>query len=134
LSLQNIFNSSGNKYNLALPNPMIGENVRFAREKEFPFVVSIKRMNSDNDLSEDGHICTGVLVSNQNVLTIHHCFEYMQNYVTEILIGRSNLMKCHKYFVSWWLSYNDWASSRNIIPQFKTNDITMIRVSCFLNL
>ncbi|XP_011495552.1 PREDICTED: chymotrypsin-2-like [Ceratosolen solmsi marchali] len=116
------------KYHLAASGPMYGEYVRLAYSEEFPYVVSIKRFNNTNPEPETDHICTGVLVSHKHVLTIENCFDYLENYTTEVLIGRQNIRLCKKYYVAWWMSYTAWATLRNIKPEFLKNDITIIKL------
>jgi hypothetical protein len=127
-----IFYSLDGKYNIVLSNPMFGENVRNAREGEFPFVVSIRPMNLRNDFREIEHICTGVLVSNRDVLSVDHCNKYFRNIVAEVIVGSNDICLGRKYYVSWWLSFNQWSEIRNLELRYSKNDITMLRVSSLL--
>jgi V8-like Glu-specific endopeptidase len=107
---------------------MFGEKVRLARKSEFPFVVSIKRMIPHSNNPENNHICTGTLVSIRDVVTAGHCNEFFQNHVPEVIVGTNNIRRGSRYYVSWWLSYNQWTEIRQTIRQFPLNDITMLRV------
>jgi hypothetical protein len=113
--------------------PMIGESVRIAYAREFPFVVSIKRINPSNEEPEKDHVCTGVLVSNQDIVTISHCFEHLRLYNTEVIIGSNNIRYGTTYYVSWWVSYFEWSLIENKPRRYPNNEITMLRVRYYLN-
>jgi hypothetical protein len=94
---------------------MFGENVRHAQPREYSYIVSIKRVNPTNEEVEHDHVCTGVLVSNQDVVTVEH------------------LREGNIYYVSWWMSYYEWTLIQNHERQYPQNEITVLRVRNFLN-
>jgi hypothetical protein len=77
---------------------------------------------------ENDHVCSGVLVSMRDVLTVEHCHNYFQNHVPEVIVGSNNIRRGSRYYVSWWLSYNQWTEIRQTTRQFPSNDITILRV------
>ncbi|XP_011495558.1 PREDICTED: myeloblastin-like [Ceratosolen solmsi marchali] len=113
----------------AAANPMFGENVRLANPGEFPFVASVKRINPSNPLSEYDHLCTGVLISNRDVLTVEHCLQPLSAFYIEISVGSHNIREGIKYPIDWWMSYSTWTTFRHIAPRYNKNDISIIRVS-----
>jgi hypothetical protein len=94
---------------------MFGENVGLAHEGEFPYIVSVRRANPNNRDTEKDHVCTGVLVSNKDVVTVEHC-----------------LREGNIYYVSWWMSYYEWTLIQNHERQYPQNEIVMLRVRSFL--
>jgi hypothetical protein len=114
-----------------MSSPMFGENVRLAQNGEFPFVVSIKRRNLFTILQENNHACSGVLVSNKDIITVNHCFQNVRDYITEVIVGSNDLCLGTIHYVSQWLSFNQWSTIRNVETNYITNDIAMIRVSNF---
>ncbi|XP_011495553.1 PREDICTED: uncharacterized protein LOC105360361 [Ceratosolen solmsi marchali] len=116
-------------YDSTSASPIVGLNVRFAQIDEFPYVASIKRSNINNIHPETDHLCTGVLVSPRDVLTVDHCFYLASNQHVEIIIGRNNIRHGRIFHVSWWMSYNEWITVRHVTPQYINNDITMIRLT-----
>ncbi|XP_011495224.1 PREDICTED: chymotrypsin-2-like [Ceratosolen solmsi marchali] len=108
---------------------MHGVNVRFAREGEFPFVVSITNMNRNNQRPEANHVCTGTLVSKRDVVTTDHCVLGFLYHVIEIIVGSHDIRQGTRYFVLWWLSFNQFSTIQRSIPVYEHNDIMMIRLN-----
>jgi hypothetical protein len=76
---------------------MFGENVGLAHEGEFPYIVSVRRANPNNRDTEKDHVCTGVLVSNKDVVTVEHCFRHLRISNTEIIAGTNDLREGNIY-------------------------------------
>jgi hypothetical protein len=85
-------------------------------------------MIPDRIRPEIDHVCSGVLVSLRDVLTVDHCQNYFQNHVPEVIVGNNNIRLGSRYYVSWWLSYNQWNEMKGTVPEFQSNDIAMLRV------
>jgi secreted trypsin-like serine protease len=109
---------------------MIGENVRQAQEAEFPFVVSIVRINSD-DSTQVSRFCTGTIVSSNDVLTVEHCLlnEIISN--IQIISGAIDFRRGQRHNVEWWISYNQWAEQTNTPLEITLNDIAIVRVNIY---
>ncbi|XP_011495557.1 PREDICTED: chymotrypsin-2-like [Ceratosolen solmsi marchali] len=108
---------------------MHGVNVRFAREGEFPFVVSITNTIQNNQRPEANHVCTGTLVSKRDVVTADHCVSTFTDQTITIIAGSHDIRHGTRYGVLWWLSYNQFSTIQHSIPVYEHNDITMIRLN-----
>jgi secreted trypsin-like serine protease len=130
MSIKIMLHLSDNIHDLAISSPMFGENVRYANQGEFPFVVSIKRISFNNSEPENYHICTGTLVSNKDVLTAEHCSDNLLISDIEVIVGSNDIREGKQYNVSWWITYNTWISMKKKKSQYHNNDIMMLRVRC----
>ncbi|XP_011495560.1 PREDICTED: chymotrypsin-2-like [Ceratosolen solmsi marchali] len=101
---------------------------RGAREGEFPFVVSIKKQEYPNRPDKD-HVCSGVLISNKDVLTIERCQECVTEGATEILYGSVNLKAGFKRYPLWWMTYVQWAHIKNKQLTYQQNQLAIIRLN-----
>jgi secreted trypsin-like serine protease len=108
---------------------MYGDNIRTAREQEFPSAVAIiisKHRNRDvrNNLE-----CTGALVSRKDVLTAAHCISDRQRNRVKILIGSTDLYNAREFRPLRWITFNDWHYTMTGEVSMHPNDIAMIKVN-----
>lgn len=81
------------------------------------------------------HICTGVLITSELVLTAAHCLhEKLLNQI-QVIVGSVDLLGGRKYEPSMWITYDQWANSKNVSKESQytrnnnaANDIAMIKV------
>ena len=114
---------------LNFSNALLGQNVTQAYEYEFPYVVSIMRISTENETLENLHRCTGTIISRQDILTAEHCLRDLTPYGFRIMIGSSDLYNCIEYYSLWWLSYNRWAYLTNTDLQNEDNDVAIGKVN-----
>jgi V8-like Glu-specific endopeptidase len=108
---------------------MIGETVQEGSIREFPYIVSIKHINYYTSEPENDHVCTGVLVSSKDVLTMEHCFKNLRIQNTEVIVGSNNIREGLRYYVSWWMSYYEWTLIHSRGNRYSDNEMSMLRVS-----
>jgi hypothetical protein len=117
------------QYDFVFMEPMFGQLVRSVEDNEFLFAVALMMNNNVNPDLVNDFICSGSLVTRQDVITSAHGIENIQ--VDQVLIyaGSIDLINSRHYKILWWITYNDWAQSMNIVSPFRINDIANIRVS-----
>jgi hypothetical protein len=111
--------------------PLVGVNVREARQNEFPFIVSLLHFNPNNPIPETNHICTGSLITRKDVATAEHCVMSENLSAIQVHYGSVNLRFGIKRFLLWWISYDHWATSIRMTTEFYINDVANIRVGLF---
>jgi secreted trypsin-like serine protease len=107
---------------------MIGQNVRYAENGEFDFIVSIlktstRRINVDRDF-----LCTGTLVSQKHVLTVEHCFQFVTVEFSEVHIGSNDLRLGNVFYPERLISYFVWATHRRKRLS-QRHDIAIVKVN-----
>jgi secreted trypsin-like serine protease len=110
---------------------IVGQNVRQALDGEYPSAVAIVKVVDDNSWPENNMICTGILISNRDVMTASHCIEDEQRSSIKILIGHVDLREATEYFPQWWITFDEWAEEHEIESEYEVNDISIIRVSSY---
>jgi secreted trypsin-like serine protease len=108
---------------------MVGVNVKEAKPREFPFIVSFMRINTANPRPSSDHICTASLITRSHVLLAEHCTNNKVRNETMILAGSNNLNYGRVYRILWWITFNEWAQHRYIHLQNHMNDISIIKVN-----
>ncbi|KAJ8670113.1 hypothetical protein QAD02_001372, partial [Eretmocerus hayati] len=121
---------------LSCVEPLIGNSVRPALDKEFPFVVSI--VDKSKDLSSGLPLaqrifCGGTVVTTKHVLTIANCLRGKSSQQLQIFGGSSDIRLCDSYDVSSWKSYNKWALENGASQEYIAYDIAMITLSGNIN-
>lgn len=95
---------------------------------EYPFIASIG-LKARNFLEKRYHFCGGSLITRTHVLTAAHCVENRRYSEMDVVIGEINLRNAlYTYEVDNWITYNDWAQSRNISIVLSYNDIAILTV------
>ncbi|XP_011498161.1 PREDICTED: granzyme M-like [Ceratosolen solmsi marchali] len=114
----------GKQYNYSYAKSLVGHNIRYSKEKEFPFIASIKYKSTTPNPQED-HICSAVLATRKHAITAEHC---MVENLNDILFvtGSNNLSKGKAYKIVAWISYNQWATKNNVHLEYSDNDISII--------
>ncbi|XP_011501554.1 PREDICTED: chymotrypsin-2-like [Ceratosolen solmsi marchali] len=105
---------------------LVGDNVRAVNESEYPFIASILLNRINKSLSP---FCTGILITNKDILTSETCTEYKDPEDIVILIGANNLENRIKYYVEWWKSYNQWSLQTGEDIEIQKYDITLLRLT-----
>ncbi|XP_011495564.1 PREDICTED: thrombin-like enzyme 2 [Ceratosolen solmsi marchali] len=118
----------GIQNDFVVTKPMFGSFVRLAEENEFVFAVSMVKINNIQPIIERDFICSGALVTKHNVLTSAHCTESYDPTQVLIYAGSINILRSRRYKISWWITYNNWAYSMNMLPRYLSNDIANIRL------
>jgi secreted trypsin-like serine protease len=113
---------------------MFGQFVRLAEENEFAYVVTLVTYRPEDPIIENNYICSGSLITMQDVLTAGHCLENLQPHQVLIYAGSIDITNSLPYSIFRWISYNMYARINNIEPEFPVNDISNIRVHiCIFN-
>ncbi|XP_058802991.1 serine protease ami-like [Phymastichus coffea] len=102
--------------------PLRGQLVRAATcADRLSFVVAIMRLNDS--------ICTGVLISRQNVLTVKHCLTNQEPSAITVAIGSCQLDEAKSHRVSTWRSFDQWnnINTDDIIEY--VNDVAIITLA-----
>lgn len=110
---------------LTRAQPLKGNDVTKVEKGKYPYVVSIVQKNNQSNV-EEMHICTGVLITSQFILTAAHCFDVVNE--IEIIIGSVDLRKGKRYDPSVWVTYNRWVESKNNLIRSIAHDIAIVKV------
>lgn len=74
------------------------------------------------------HFCTGVLITENIVLTAAHCLDEELLSGIQFIVGSVDLRKGRKYGSIGWITYNQWADIKNITKTDDPHDIAMVKV------
>ncbi|XP_011501556.1 PREDICTED: uncharacterized protein LOC105365159 [Ceratosolen solmsi marchali] len=107
---------------------LIGENVRQVTEREFPFVVVLALLHTD-DTSFIKPFGTGSLITNRDVITCRHCLADKTYSLVRIMVGSDDIRLCTGYGIYWTQWYEDWARHNNVPLIDDQNDVSIIRLS-----
>jgi secreted trypsin-like serine protease len=108
---------------------MVGENVRQAKEHEFPYIVSIKIINNGNREPENDHGCTGTILSQKDVLTVAHGLDNIPMIKIEVVVGSNDIRQGRKYHPYDFITFNSWAQKKKKRTQYANNDIAILKVN-----
>jgi V8-like Glu-specific endopeptidase len=101
-------------------------------ENEFPFIVAItKHYLVDNQ--QMNYICTGSLISKNDVLTSEHCMEGHHLTGIRVIVGSSYLNHGSVYYPEWWITYDQWAVYNGRTIEHEVNDIAILNVIIIKN-
>jgi hypothetical protein len=87
------------------------------------------RINNEDIQLERNLICTGALISAQDVLSAEHCFEGEEMNNIYILVNTIDLRSGTKHLIYWWLTYDTWAKQRKLHVSDSVNDVAIARVN-----
>jgi V8-like Glu-specific endopeptidase len=85
--------------------------------------------NIDNADPADDHICTAAIITRTHVLSAAHCIINRIVNETVVAVGSIVLTSARLHRISWWITYNEWCDSENIVKEFEDNDISIIKVN-----
>lgn len=77
---------------------------------------------------KDTHFCTGALIADKFVLTAAHCLDGESLNKTRLIVGSHDRLKGKKFKPSMWITYDQWAESKNITDQDDWNDVAIVKV------
>jgi hypothetical protein len=77
---------------------------------------------------EVNYICTGTLISRNDVLTSEHCLRNERLTRMYVMVGSSYLDSGTIYYPEWWQSYDQWAVFNNLEIVDDVNDIAFLNV------
>jgi hypothetical protein len=113
--------------------PMIGQNIRFAYNNEFPFIVSMVQLDTRNRNNIGYfHLCTGSLITRKDVAISEHCIAGETMQAIQISVGSLDYRQGRKHSILWWLSFEQWTALNHRQIEFPLNDIANIRVKYLL--
>ncbi|XP_011500641.1 PREDICTED: trypsin-like [Ceratosolen solmsi marchali] len=111
--------------NFASVDAWIGHGITQARQQDFPFIVAItKRIENIN--AERYIVCTGTLVSSQDVLTAAHCTNNEELNGIQLIVGSVDIRSTNRHYPLWWISQYQWAMYQLNYP-YQT-DVAVIRL------
>jgi hypothetical protein len=74
-------------------------------------------------------VCSGTLISKQDIITTQHCLKNKLPVQVHIYMGSGDLTLNQGYHANWWISYDEWANHNNVPVQSAGHEITMLRVN-----
>jgi V8-like Glu-specific endopeptidase len=121
-----------NLYNFTYIDAIIGssDKIRSIFENEYPPVVCLEYMAVDTNIKSI--LCSGVLITQSHVLTVEHCITHLSYSILEVLVGPGELSQTVSYYPIWWISFNQWASTRRPNRIEAYNDIAILKVNYYI--
>ncbi|XP_058797252.1 atrial natriuretic peptide-converting enzyme-like [Phymastichus coffea] len=102
--------------------PLSGQEIVAANNLDISFMASIQNTTGY-------HICSGVLVTFQYVLTILNCLQGKPVNYFRIAFGMTDLQHLLPCGINAWYSYYTWAAGQNLSDIRDENDIALIKLS-----